>query len=388
MTLRIVVNLLHSPPQLTGTGRYAREMVRALAALPEQPEIIGIVSPDNAEAFRLDPMPANLRLAKWGRPWRDVMKRRIEEWIWLEEFIRELKPDVFWGPTNFLPLMLFRKPCPSVVTVHDMTFFRHPASIGRLRGAYWRRWTRRTLRVADRIVTVSQAAAGEIAEFGGVDTSRIDVVPNGVDETFFQVAGEEARLEALRREFPFLPRRYILFVGTLTQHKNLPLLICALAHARSQPGCEDAQLVLAGKRGEGYEQIARAIHRNGLEKAVVELGFVKDELLPALYAGARMAVLPSLNEGFGLPIIEAMAAGTPVVTSNTGAMAEVGMDSARLVDVTDEAAIAAGLAELWRDDTSHASLREKGLARARDFTWCNAARQLFRILQEAAADRP
>jgi glycosyltransferase involved in cell wall biosynthesis len=373
MTLRIVVNLLHSPAQLTGTGRYAREMVRALAALPEQPEIIGIVSTENSEAFRLELMPANLRLVKWGRPWRDVMKRRLEEWIWLEEFIRELKPDVFWGPTNFLPLML--------------TFFRHPDSIGRLRGTYWRRWTRRTLRVADRIVTVSHAAAEEIAEYGGVDISRIDVVPNGVDEGFFRAAGDETRLEALRRELPFLPGNYILFVGTLTQHKNLPRLVGALARLRSMPGCEDAQLVLAGKRGEGYEKIARAIHRNGLEKAVVELGFVQDELLPALYAGARLAVLPSLNEGFGLPIIEAMATGTPVVTSNTGAMAEVGRDCAILVDVNKKSAIAGGLADLWRDDGLHERLRKMGMARARDFTWCNAAQQLFRILQEAAADR-
>jgi glycosyltransferase involved in cell wall biosynthesis len=384
MPLRIAINLLHSPPQLTGTGRYAREMVRALAALPERPHLIGIVSPANHDAFRLDPLPSNLKLVRWGRPWKDVMVRRLEEWLWLEGFVRGLKPDVFWGPTNFLPLMAWRRPCPSVVTIHDMTFFRHPESIGKTRGWYWRAWTRRTLKVANKVITVSAAAAREIEEFGGVDAHSIPIVPNGVDDRFFDVSKYSAAAARLRARLPYLPNDFVLFVGTLTHHKNLPKLIEALATMRTRPGCEDALLVMAGKRGEGYDHIARAIHRSGMEKAVMELGFVEDDFLPALYASARLTVLPSLNEGFGLPIIEAMAAGCPVVTSDKGAMAEVSGGAAVLADVTSVESLAATLAELWVHPEICSDYGQRGLARARQFTWEASARTLYTLFEEVA----
>ncbi len=384
MPLRIAVNLLHSPPELTGTGRYAREMLRALAALPERPRLIGIVSHANRDAFRLEPLPPNLKLVRWGRPWKEVMVRRLEEWLWLEGLVRGLKPDVFWGPTNFLPLMIGRRPCPSVVTIHDMTFFRHPESTGKARGWYWRAWTRRTIKVADKVITVSGAAAREIGEFGGVDAHSIPIVPNGVDDRFFEASASAGAAERLRARHPYLPENFLLFVGTLTHHKNLPKLIEALACMRTRPGCEDAMLVMAGKRGEGYEQLARAIHRSGLEKAVVELGFVEDELLPDLYATARLTVLPSLNEGFGLPIIEAMAAGCPVLTSGKGAMAEVAGDAAALAEVTSVESLADGMAALWTDSAARAEWRRKGLARARQFSWEASARSLHTLFEEVA----
>jgi glycosyltransferase involved in cell wall biosynthesis len=265
-----------------------------------------------------------------------------------------------------------------------MTFFRHPESIGKTRGWYWRAWTRRTLKVADKVITVSGAAAREIEEFGGVDAHTIPIVPNGVDDRFFEASESVGARDKLRARHPYLPDHFLLFVGTLTHHKNLPKLIEALAEVRTRPGCEDALLVMAGKRGEGYDQVARAIHRSGLEKAVVELGFVEDEFLPALYATARLTVLPSLNEGFGLPIIEAMAAGCPVVTSGKGAMAEVAGEAAALADVTSVESLADTLAGLWKDSQARAAFRQRGLARARQFTWESSARTLHKLFEEVA----
>ena len=176
------------------------------------------------------------------------------------------------------------------------------------------------------------------------------MIPLGAAKPYFvgrDKAGSRARAKALRDAFPELPENYLSFIGTLTVHKNVPRLVEAFARARSA-GCEDLHLVLAGKRGTGYERIAEQVRRNGLESCVHELGYVPDELLPALYENARMHVLPSITEGFGLPIVEAMAAGTPVITTGRGAMAEVAGDAAVLVDPEDVQSIADAMRDCSR----------------------------------------
>ncbi len=374
----ILANLLHAQATLTGTGYYARHLIKALGGLPDAPRVTGICSPFNRQAFAI-PGAGHYRRVTWGRPWRSVMARRLEEWAWLHHAVRDMRPDVFWGPSNFLPPV---KVCRYVATIHDMTFFEHPEALSPLRRRYWHAWTHRTVAVADRILTDTETSKRAILRHSRADPDRVVVVPLGAADEYFVArdeAGRAARLAKLRESIPDLPPNYLSFIGTLTVHKNVPRLVEAVARARAS-GCGDLHLVLAGKRGDGYDRIAGAIARNGLGPFVHELGYVPDELLPALYENARAHILPSFTEGFGLPIVEAMAAGAPVITTGRGAMAEVAGDAAFLVEPEDTSSIADAIACVWSGSELRASMREKGLARAAGFTWDAAARRTLDVL--------
>ncbi|MCB2155424.1 glycosyltransferase family 4 protein [bacterium] len=374
--LRIMMNLLHAQRTLTGSGYYSLCLARALLDLPERPQILGVCSPINRESFRIEGKE-NYSQIVWGRPWNNVMARRIEEWIYLNDVIRAKKPSLFFGPSNFLPPR--RSGVPNVVTIHDMTFFRHPDFLTPARRIYWHRWTRRTIKVADLILTDSEASRDDIIYFGNADPSRIQVIPIGTDERFFVGADREGhsdRFNALLERFPNLPQRYVFFLGTLTSHKNVPRLVEAVARARAM-GCDDMHLVLAGKRGTGYDKVAAAIERNSLGSVVHELGYVEDEFMPALYENASTAVLPSFTEGFGLPITESMACGTPVVTSNCSSMAEIAGEAAILVDPWNVEDMSSGLKRFWSDPALRREYRARGLERARLYTWPECARKTY-----------
>lgn len=378
--LHIAVNLLHAQPTLTGTGHYAHQLVDALLRLPESPHVTGIASPHNAASFRL-PGRTNYRLLRWGRPWNSVMARRLEEWAFLNGAIRDLKPSVFFSPSNFLPLW---RTGPMVVTVHDMTFFDFPKTLPRTRCLYWQAWTRRTLRVADAILTATEAARGDIVRHTNLDPDCITIVPHGTGRAFYvgrDDAGRAARAARLRASLPELPERYVFFLGTLAGHKNVPRLIEAVARARTLEGGEGMHLVLAGKPGTDYAAVQETIRRCAGDAFVHELGYVEDALLPALYENARVHVLPSFTEGFGLPIIEAMAAGTPVVTSDRGAMAEVAGNAAELADPYDTEDLAQAIHRLWTDDALRAKRREAGIARAEAFSWDASARKTMEVFR-------
>ncbi|MDK2970705.1 MAG: hypothetical protein PWP23_460 [Candidatus Sumerlaeota bacterium] len=385
--LTIMVNLLHAQATLTGTGYYARYMIDALLRHPARPRIIGLASPINRRAFALpDAPPDRFRLLTWGRPWKRVMARRLEEWVFLESAIREMEPDVFWGPSNFLP---WRHVAPMVATIHDMTFFEHPETLPPLRRFYWHRWTHATIRVADAIMTDSEASRRDILRYGKPDPRKLTVVPIGAGAPYFigrDDAGRASRAQALRTRFPNLPDKYVLFLGTLTAHKNVPRLVDAVAWAQ-QHGAENIHLVLAGKRGHDYEKIAATIQRHGMAKQVHELGYVEDAFLPALYENARLHVLPSFTEGFGLPIVEAMACGTPVVTGDVGAMAEVADNAALLVHPTDTTAMGEAIRLLWKDEALWQRMRTRGILRADAFTWEKAAHQAYDILERTARNQ-
>ena len=383
----IIVNLLHAQETLTGTGYYAYYLIEEMLKHPRQPRIIGITSPLNHEAFAMpEPHPLYKRLM-WGRPWKSVGMRRLEEWIYLQGFIKRLRKRfdkcTFWGPSNFAPLW---RSGPTVVTIHDMTFFDHPEMLSPVRRWYWHFWTRRTLEVANDHLTVSEDARRQILRHFPMDPNLIDVIPNGTGRVFYvgrDEKGKPERERALRAHLPALPENYIFFLGTLTAHKNVPRLITALAMARDR-GCEDMHLVLAGKRGAQYEKVAEAIKAHHLHDYVHELGYVEDQWLPALYENARAHVLPSFSEGFGMPITEAMAAGTPVITTNTGAMAEIGGDAALLADPYSAKEFADHLEALWKNEELYQRKRAEGLERADYYTWERAADETYWILEASA----
>jgi glycosyltransferase involved in cell wall biosynthesis len=270
-----------------------------------------------------------------------------DTWWYLAGLPRAARRDDVLHCTTFRGPLWARPPL--VVTLHDLTVLRHPETL-----PAWHRLSGRALagpvaRRADAVVAVSEFTAGEAVELLRVPRARIRVVPNGVEEAFAP-------------DGPAAEGGYVLAVGTLEPRKNLARVVEAARLA-------GVELRVAGGEGWGGVDVAGRV------------GFVDDDELAALYRGARCLVYPSLYEGFGIPVLEAMACGTPVVTSRGGATEETAGGAAVLVDPLDVESIAAGIAEAER---RRDELRAAGLARARQFTWARAADEVEALWRELA----
>jgi glycosyltransferase involved in cell wall biosynthesis len=238
-------------------------------------------------------------------------------------------------------------------------------------------------RRSDRILTVSEASKRDILEYFNVPPEKITVIPNAIDERFLHEPTDEAlRLVAERYQ---LEGDFVLYVGNIKPHKNVERLVDAF-HLARQAGFDELRLVVIGDELSKNASLRRAVHRYNLHKHVRFLGFLPDETLSAVYRLASVFVFPSLYEGFGLPPLEAMACGTPVITSNVSSLPEVTGDAALLVDPTDASAIAAAITRVLSEPGLREDLRARGLARARQFSWERSVKEIRDIYQQVAAE--
>ena len=257
--------------------------------------------------------------------------------------------------------------CPAVVTVHDLSFLRRPELFSRRDRLLLGRGVPPSLRGARRVIAPSQFTRIDLIEAYGIDPARVVAIPNGVGASFRPIADAG---EMVRKRHGLDPG-YVLFVGALQPRKNATTLIDAFAALGDAGAARD--LVLAGRDRGGLGAVRERIARHGLERRVHVLGHVPDDDLVAVYGAARVLCMPSLYEGFGLPVLEAMACGTPVVASATTALAEAVGDAGLKVEPQSVAAIVAALTRVLGDDEVHARLRSAGLRRAGEFTWERAA---------------
>ncbi|MCZ7571488.1 MAG: glycosyltransferase family 4 protein [Ardenticatenaceae bacterium] len=269
-------------------------------------------------------------------------------------------------------------PPASVVTVHDLGYEHFPAAHPRLQGWYLRLTTRWHVLAARALLADSKATRDDLVARYRADPAKITVVYPGIDPEHFQPVGDPAAVAAVQARYE-LPQRYFLYVGTLQPRKNLARLIEAFAAVASPD--PELGLVLAGQRGWLYEGLVAHTRRLGLEGRVHFPGYVPDQALPALLSGAVAFVYPSLFEGFGLPILEAQACRTPVLTSTTSSCPEVAGEAALLVPPTDVAAITAGLRRLLTEPGLRMSLVERGAANVTRFTWAQAAAATLAVLE-------
>lgn len=265
------------------------------------------------------------------------------------------------------PLLL---PTPTVVTVYDLSFIHYPERLPAARRRYLQLLTRLTCQRARRIIAISHSTARDLTETLGIAPDRIDIAEPGYDSDRFYPLPAEQVADFKRREQ--LPDRYWLFVGTLEPRKNLVTLIDAYAML---PASERPLLVLAGGKGWDSAPIFEAVARHGLEDTVRLPGFLAAEDLPLWYNGAEAFLYPSIFEGFGLPVLEAMACGTPVIVSDTSSLPEVVGDAGACVPPADAAAWRDALRRAATDAQWSAEARERGLERARRFSWAHTARE-------------
>jgi glycosyltransferase involved in cell wall biosynthesis len=296
--------------------------------------------------------------------------------LFIPRGLRTQHIDLFHG-LDHIGVPLFAKVGRYVATIHDMIPLLWPQWVTRkhrlvVTAAYYR-----LRQQADFVITPSEATKADVVNYLQIDPQRIAVIPWGCDARF-QPGGNPEHFVAMQQRY-HLPAQYLLFVGTLEPRKNLTTLLHAYAMLRAEGCGQDLKLVVAGRTGWLYADIFDTVKTLALDEEVIFTGFVDDEALPDLYRGARLFIFPSLYEGFGLPILEAMASGVPVITSATASMPDVAGDAAILVDPHDPEAIAAGMARVLAEDRLCQAMIEKGLARARRYTWDSVAQQTLAL---------
>ena len=340
-----------------GIGTYTRNLLRHLARMDRETEYVLLCQAmDLGLAAQLGP---NFRAVLEPSPNYSIREQIHVPWV-----LRRERPDVFHAPHYVLPPAV---PCRSVVTIHDCIHLMFPQYLpNRAAYVYARASMWMAARRSDLILTVSEASKRDILRFFNVPPEKIVVVYNAIDERFRATPSEEdvARV----RERYQLDHGFVLYVGNIKPHKNLVRLIEAFDALR-KGGFEHLKLLIIGDEISKLPALRRAVHEHKLHKHVRFLGYLPDETLAVLYRLAAVFVFPSLYEGFGLPPLEAMASGTPVVTSNVSSLPEVAGGAAVLVDPYDVRSIVDGITRVLTDPVLAAELRARGIERAREFSW-------------------
>ena len=376
---RIAIDYTAAVRQGGGIGRYTRGLVHALAAMPPQDEYVLLVAgsgndPElNAPAFHIRNLPLDERYTNiiWHRAGLPFPK--------VEWFTGSI--DIFHSPNFVLPPVARAS---TVLTIHDLSFMRMPQCAEPSLREYLSRVVPKAVARADRVLADSQNTKSDVIELLDVSPDKVDVVPAGV-EARFRPTDERNALEAVRRTYHLGKGPFILSLGTLEPRKNFTGLMEAYALLKREEKLPH-RLVIAGGTGWLCEGIFETVRQLQLEDNVTFAGFIADEDLPALYNLADLFAFPTLYEGFGLPVLEAMACGTPVATADNSCMPELVGDAALLIDANDTEGLASAMWRVLSDRELRDSLIGRGLARARRFTWSQAARKLLDAYNRLASD--
>jgi glycosyltransferase involved in cell wall biosynthesis len=366
-----------------GIGSYVRNLLEAVGRNPESAAYRFRVYVPSADREAVPPLPEHFEIVAEESPGYSLSELTRFAWRLMRDRL-----DLFHA-THYVVPPLYRTR--AVVTIHDIIHVLYPQFLpNRAALLYARVMIGRALRRADRIITVSFNSKCDLVDYFGISPARIDVVYNGVAKRFREdVTSEEKERVATKYG---LPRPYLLFLGGEKPHKNVRNVLRAFAQASRESALPHA-LVLAGPMPANKSRVEALIQGLDLSTRVFRPGIVPEEDLPGLFGGSEALLYPTLYEGFGLPVVEAMACGVPVLTSSTSALQEIAGGYALLVDPMDVSAIAKGIAEIATNAQRRAELVALGRRRAADFSWDRAAAQTLKVYAEALgsparADRP
>jgi len=384
----------------TGTENYSYQLIKALASSdcqfrfrlyvrPGQEDVIPAAEPESI--LGVDPRSA------FGMTTKVIDREKVWTQVGLAKETWSNPPDLLFIPAHVIPFL--KNPAvPAVVTVHDLRTEFLPQHEGLIQKIYLNKYTERLrAKLAMQIIAVSESTKRDVVNRLGVNPEKVSVVYEGIDKQRFHagIKNQESRIRKIKTKHQ-IGGKYILFVGTIQPRKNLVRLVEAfsrLARADSSTsdvkpetsdvslGAKETTLVIAGGKGWNSDKIYAAPQKFGVEDKVKFIGYVEDKDLPYLYAGAEIFAFPSLYEGFGLPVLEAMAVGTPVLTSKVSSLPEVGGEAAYYVSPESVSSIVDGLSRLMTQSKLRQDLTHRGYDQVKRFSWANAAERTCEVFE-------
>lgn len=373
---RITIDYTPAYEQGGGIGRYVRELVAALALIDSENSYDLFVSGASQSPFLV------------GKNFRWKLTRVTPEWLarlWYRLSL-PLPVEVFVGETSLFHATDFVLPptlscTKTVLTVHDLSFVRVPETASPRLRAYLGKVVPLSVGRADHVLSDSQATKDDIVDIYGVEPSKITVLLSGVDSRFVPVSFFPL---TMRSKYGIGDHPYLFTIGTVQPRKNYSRLIRALAILRDKGF--DLILVIAGGKGWLEDEMYRTLQETRMHDYVKLIGYADEADIPVLYSFAACLVFPSLYEGFGLPVLEAMACGTPVITSNVSSLPEVGGDAVRLIDPLNLDELVYAIEQVLTSEDLRQDMIQRGLKRAKSFTWERSARQLRNVYDMMLSD--
>jgi glycosyltransferase involved in cell wall biosynthesis len=371
--MKIGINLLPFRKNLTGTGVYALNIVEQLRFLDAENKYFLFCNKEIEQLFEFK----EKNFIKIVLPVlaQNSFKRILWEQLILPVYLKKSKIDVLFTPSVAVPVL---SKCKHVVCIHDLIPFHTKGKYSWIRSEYIKQITRISAKKAAKVLTVSENSKLEIQRYCQIAAEKIYVTYNGFNKKLIVI--DEYQWQEFKKAHR-IPNHYILFVGTLEPGKNIESLISAYGLLKRKYKFQH-KLVIAGGKGWLFDSIFEQVSRLNLSRDVIFTGYVPDDILGALYSHADLFVLPSLYEGFGIPILEAMNFGVSVITSNISAMPEVAGDAAILVDPLDIEEIANAMQIILGNPGLHKEMSKKGKERAANFSWEKAAKIVYERLNE------
>lgn len=379
LKMRIGLDLRPFLRDETGIGVYFRNLLSSLSAIDESNRYC-LFSASRKDRFPKDRLPGFSNRILRDMPW----PTRIVDWAWsrlgvptLDALFRE-RIDLTHSPTPLILPTRGRR----IVTAHDLFFLDFPDLTDDHTRTFFTRRAPGALRRADGVIAVSDYVRRRLVENVGVENRRVRVIHHGTDPAFRRVVSRN-RLTALRARYG-LPERFLLFVGASEPRKNLPMLVRSL-NLLSKP-VKAVPLVIVGRKGSDHARVLETVTREGAEDRVLWLNYCPSSDLPGIYRLAALLVIPSLCEGFGLPVLEAMAAGLPVAAARTAALPEIAGGAARYFDPGDPHDMARCLGEVLEDRDLRRQMIEAGKKRSSEFDWDRTARETLAFYRDVAGE--
>lgn len=366
----IAVDATSIPQPMAGAGVYIYNLIKQLALEGNATDYVFFASSKTVNALRHEKcraklIPVDINKASMRLVWEQVVLPRL---------LQENNVDLLHSPHYTMPLAAHTK---RVVTYHDLTFFILPQVHQPIKTAFFRIMMTLTKKNADHIITDSESTRQDAIRLLGIDPSKISSVLLAANSVFKPIENEVA--SSRLQKYGLNVNRYICYVGVIEPRKNVDLLIEAYARIADQ--FQDIPLVIVGKQGWQYNRVFRKVNDLGLNDRVRFLGHICMDDLVAIYSGASVFVYPSQYEGFGLPVLEAMQCGAPVITTNVSSMPEVSGGAAILIDPDNIDALSTAMADVLKNATLASRLSNSGLERAKSFSWSKTARETIHIYE-------
>jgi glycosyltransferase involved in cell wall biosynthesis len=357
--MKISIDVQTTLGQPTGFGFYVSSLVDALQKISQEDELV-LIRPEAEKDFST---PQRFVWDQFSYPAR----------------ARRAKVDLLHQPCFSAPLFFSG---PVVITIHDIISILFPENIPFASRMFYSKWMPLTYGKASEIITISQSTANDITRVLKIPPEKITVIHSAVDEKFEKPTSAD-EVEKAKKKYN-LPKDYLLHIGTLEPRKNLGFLIEAFARVISDEKNENLNLVITGKKGWYFEGLFEKVRQLNLEKRVIFTGYIDELDKPAIYKGAKIFTFPSLYEGFGLPPLEAMASGVPIISSNTSSMPEVIGEAGVLISPHDLASWVRAISKLNTDEVARRELIEKNKIQIKKFSWEKTARQTMAVYHKTA----